>query len=95
MIYFICHSLWGFNGISVGFKGPYHNIRMRLGKSSVVYDFYGYFCILATSHSARGRRDDFVATTFCPSQRRRRYVSNETLSGTSPRRLSGTSPRRH
>ena len=27
---------------------------------------------------ARGRRDDVVATSFCPSQQRRRYVLNQT-----------------
>ena len=31
-----------------------------------------------TSHPASGRPDNVVATSFYPSQRRRRYVSNET-----------------
>ena len=39
------------------------------------------------SHPARERRDDVVATPFCPSQRRRRYVSNETPNDVSVVRL--------
>ena len=31
-----------------------------------------------TTHPARGRCEDVVATSFCPFQQRRRYVSNET-----------------
>ena len=40
IIYFISHSLWSFNSISVGF---YHNIRMCLGNSLVVCDKYDLF----------------------------------------------------
>ena len=40
IIYFIFHSLWSFNSISVGF---YHNIRMCLGNSLVVCDKYDLF----------------------------------------------------
>ena len=32
-----------FNGISLNFKGPYHNIRMRLGNALEVCDLYSIF----------------------------------------------------
>ena len=37
-------------------------------------------------HLARGGHEDVVATSFCPSQRRRRYVSNETPNDVSVKR---------
>ena len=52
----------------------------------------------ALTQPARGRRDNVVATSFCPSQRRGRYALNETPNDVSVERrqdLSDTSPRRH
>ena len=38
------------------------------------------------SHPENGRRDDIVATFFCPSQRHHKYVSNETPNNASVER---------
>ena len=40
--YFISHSLWSFNGISVGSN---HNIRMHLENALVVFDLHGLFLL--------------------------------------------------
>ena len=43
------------------------------------------------THSARGRRDNVVATSFCPPKRRRRYVSNKTPNDFSVERIQDIS----
>ena len=44
-------------------------------------------CEIQPTHPATRRRSDIVTTSLCTSQRRRRYVSNETLNDVSVERL--------
>ena len=43
------------------------------------------------SQPAKGRRDDIIATFFCPSQRHHKYVSNETPNNASVGSRKGVS----
>ena len=55
IIYFISHSLWSFDSISLNFKGQYNNIRMCLGNPMVVCDLYGLFLHFGYFQSKRLR----------------------------------------
>ena len=69
----------------------YSNLTLQIGGSPLYYKRTDESILLVTSHPATRRRGNVVTTSLCTSQRRRRYVSNETPNDVSVERRQDVS----